>query len=95
MTRGVLTREGANPKTLTMMAQMAIPNVEPGIYWESAHHSGCRHWIALVWHARRIPLLSSVNECTPRQRSFDMAGLLAKYRRYTNQNPIFMPTHIC
>jgi hypothetical protein len=23
------------------------------------------------------------------------AGLLAKYRRYTNQNPIFVATHIC
>jgi hypothetical protein len=34
------------------------PHVEPGIYWESAHHSGCCHWSALVLHARRIPLLS-------------------------------------
>jgi hypothetical protein len=23
------------------------------------------------------------------------AGLLAKYRRYTNQNPIFVAMHIC
>src|SRR5260370_41778277 len=33
------------------------PNVEPAIYEESARHSGCCHWSALVLHARRIPLL--------------------------------------
>jgi hypothetical protein len=36
-----------------------------------------------------------VNECPARQRSFNTAGLLAKYRRYTNRNPIFVATHIC
>jgi hypothetical protein len=34
------------------------PDVEPAIYWESAHHPGCCHWSALVLHARRIPLFT-------------------------------------
>jgi len=37
-------------------------------------------WGALVLHARRIPLFILVNECPARQRSFNTAGLLAKYR---------------
>ena len=40
------------------------------------------HWSALVLHGRRIPLLLFTlgNECPARQRSFNTAGLLAKYR---------------
>ena len=39
----MLTREGANPKTLTMMAQMSVPMWNQRIYWQSAHNSGCCH----------------------------------------------------
>ena len=34
------------------------------------------------------------NEYPARQRSFNTAGLLAKNRRHTNQNPIFVAMHI-
>ena len=95
MTRGGVDEGRCEPQDTDDDGADGHPNVEPAIYGESAHHSGCGPWSALVLHARRIPLFTEVNECPARQQSFNTAGLLAKYRRYTNQNPIFVATHIC
>jgi hypothetical protein len=96
MTRGGVDEGRCKPQDTDDDGADGHPNVEPAIYWESAHHSGCCHWSALVLHARRIPLFTLGEcECPARQRGFNTAGLLAKYGRYTNQNPIFVATHIC
>src|SRR5260370_21622772 len=60
------------------------PNVEPAIYEESARHSGCCHWSALVLHARRIPLL-------PRGMSALLVSEVSIRRGYLRNNPL-IPT---
>ena len=54
-----------------------------------------RFWKGGLAPAEDTTFYPKVNECPARQRIFNTAGLLAKYHRYTNQNPIFVATHTC
>ena len=52
MTRGGVDEGRYKPQDTDDDAADGHPNVEPAIYWESAHHSGCSYRSAPVLHAR-------------------------------------------
>jgi len=96
MTRGGVDEGRCKPQDTDDDGADDHPNVEP------ANLLGAYAPLGLLppeapWSCMRgeYHFLPKVNECPARQRSFNTAGLLAKYRRYTNQNPIFVATHIC
>jgi len=48
MTRGFVDEGRCKPQDTDDDAADGHPNVEPAIYWESVHHSGCCYWSALL-----------------------------------------------